>query len=63
MKLKIVQYFAADFEVEVMKLNLGRDSDARLGQDFGVWVKPKCWCLVDILKLMLCQDSEDERVG
>ena len=37
MKLDFVQHFAAD---EVMKLNLGRDSEARFGQDFellGYW--------------------------
>ena len=29
------QFFPADFDfVEVMKLNLGRDSEARFGQDF-----------------------------
>ena len=44
--------------VEVMKLNLGRDSDARLGQDFDVWVKSKCWCFVEVMKLNLGRDSE-----
>ena len=40
------------------KLNLGRDSEARFGQDFEVlW---RGWCLVEILKLMLGLDSEDE---
>ena len=44
--------------VEVMKLNLGRDFEARFGQDFEVlW---RGWCLVEILKLMLGRDSEDE---
>ena len=32
MKLKFGQYFAAD--VEVTKLNLGQDSEARFGEDF-----------------------------
>ena len=35
LKLEFGQYFAADaLYVEVMKLNLGRDSEARFGQDF-----------------------------
>ena len=40
--------------VEVMKLNLGRDSEARFGQDFGdavVWLRS--WCFVEILKMTL----------
>ena len=32
LKLEFVQHFAAD--VKVIKLNLGRDSEARFGQDF-----------------------------
>ena len=39
------------------KLNLGRDSEARFGQDFEAIVLWKGWCLVEILKLML-QNSE-----
>ena len=36
LKLELVQHIAiaADIFVEVMKLNLGRYSEARLGQDF-----------------------------
>ena len=34
LKLELVQHFAADIFVEVMKLNLGRYSEAMLGQDF-----------------------------
>ena len=41
-----------------MKLNLGRDSKARFGQDFEFQVYWKCWCLAE--KLMLSRDSEDE---
>ena len=33
MKLNFGQYFAADF-VEVTKLNLGQDHEAKFGQDF-----------------------------
>ena len=46
--------------VEVMKLNLGQDSEARFGQDFEAFVLWRGWCLVKILKLMLGRDSEDE---
>ena len=42
-----------------MKLNFGRDSEARFGQDFEARVQSKCRCLVEILKLMLVRDSED----
>ena len=38
------------------KLNLGRDSEARFGQDFEAIVLWRGWCLVEILKLMLDQD-------
>ena len=34
MKLKFGQYFAAGVFVEVTKLNLGQDSEARFGQNF-----------------------------
>ena len=40
------------------KLNLGRDSEARFGQDFEAIVLWRGWCLVEILKLMLGQNSE-----
>ena len=40
------------------KLNLGRDSEARFGQDFEAIVLWRGWCLVEILKLMLDQNSE-----
>ena len=43
-----------------MKLNLGRHSEARFGQDFKVLVKSRCRCLVKILKLMLGRDSKDK---
>ena len=40
MKLKFCRTFRTrfgkDLEVDVMKLNLGRDSEARFGQDFEV---------------------------
>ena len=40
--LEFGQYFAADvLYVKVMKLNLGRDSEARLGQDFEVEIKAR----------------------
>ena len=42
------------------KLNLGRDSEARFGQDFEAIVLWRGWCLVEILKLMLGQNSEVE---
>ena len=40
-----------------MKFNLGRDSEARFGQDFEVLVLSKSLCLVEILKLMLAQED------
>ena len=40
-----------------MKFNLGRDSEARFGQDFEAIVLWRGWCLVEILKLMLGQNS------
>ena len=43
-----------------MKLNLGQDSEARLGQDFEAYVLWRGWCLVELLRLMLGRDSEDE---
>ena len=50
--------------VEAMKLNLGRNSEARVGQDFevevcrndDVWLRFWSWCLVDILKMKFDQD-------
>ena len=45
--------------VEVMKLYLGRDSEARFGQGFEVKVLWRCWCLVEILNLALVGHSED----
>ena len=39
---------------------LGRDSEARFGQDFEVLVLWRCCCLVGILKLILGRDSENE---
>ena len=44
----------------VMKFNLGQDSEARFGQDFEDQVLWRGWCLVEILKMMLGRDSEDE---
>ena len=35
--------------VEVMKLNLGRDSEARFGQDFEFEFYWRCWCLAEKL--------------
>ena len=46
--------------VEVMKLNLSQDSEARFGQNFEAYVLWRVWCLVEILKLVLGRDSEDE---
>ena len=43
-----------------MKLNLGQDSEARSGQGFEAYVLWRGCCLVEILKLMLGRDSEDE---
>ena len=39
--------------VEVMKLNLGRDFEARFGQDFEFLVLWRCWCLVEIFSWCL----------
>ena len=36
------------------------DSEARFGQDFEEQVLWRGWCLVEILKMMLGRDSEDE---
>ena len=41
----------------VTKFNLGRDSEARFGQE--VLFLSKCLCLVEISKLVLGRDSED----
>ena len=43
-----------------MKLNLGQDSKARFGQDFEAYVLWRGRCLVEIMRLMLSRDSEDE---
>ena len=43
-----------------MKFNLGRDSEAKFGQYFEFQVRSRCFCLVEILKLMLVRYSEDE---
>ena len=40
------------------KFNLSRDSEARFCQDFEAIVLWRGWCLVEILKLMLGQNSE-----
>ena len=55
--------FRRDFEAEVWSvfceiilLNLGQDSEAGFGHD----LKSRYWCLVEILKLMLCnRESEN----
>ena len=39
------------------KLNLGKDSGASIGQDFEAIVLWRGWCLFEILKLMLGQNS------
>ena len=55
LKLEFAQFFMLMFcrgYVE-SKLNLGRDSDARFGQDFEATVLWRGWCFVEILKLML----------
>ena len=60
LKLEFGQFFLLMFcrgYVE-SKLNLGRDSEARFGQDFEAIVLWRGWCLVEILKLMLGQNSE-----
>ena len=41
-----------------MKLNLGRDSEARFGEYFEIY--SRCSYLVEILKLIPVRDSEDE---
>ena len=38
--------------VEVMKLNLSRDSEARFGYDFEFLVLWRCGCLIKSLKLI-----------
>ena len=43
-----------------MKLHLGQDSEARFGQDFEDQVLWRGRCLVEILKLMLGRDYEDD---
>ena len=60
LKLEFGQFFLLMFcrgYIE-SKLNLGRDSEARFGQDFEAIVLWRGWCLVEILKLMLGQNSE-----
>ena len=42
------------------KLNLGRDSETRFGQDFEVKALRRGSCLVKMLRLMLGRDSEYE---
>ena len=42
------------------KLNLGRDSETRFGQDFEAKALRRGSCLVVILRLMLGRDSEHE---
>ena len=63
LKLKFRQDFKLEFFLLMFcrryvesKLNLGRDSEARFGQDFEAIVLWRGWCLVEILKLMLGQD-------
>ena len=55
LQLEFGQFFFCWCFVEVMKLNLGRDFEARFEQV--LW---RGWCLVEILKLMYSRDSEDE---
>ena len=43
-----------------MKIILGPDSEATFGQDFKVIVQLTCCYLVEVLKLLLGRDSEDE---
>ena len=43
-----------------MKIILVRDSEAMFGQDFEVKVLLRCLYLVDVLKLLLGRDYEDE---
>ena len=62
MKLEFGQFFLLMFcrgYVE-SKLNLGRDSETRFGQDFEVKALRRGSCLVEILRLMLGRDSEHE---
>ena len=64
LKLEFGQFFFCWFFVEVMKLNLGRYSEARFGQDFEAYVLWRgwylveiwSWCLVEILKMKFDQD-------
>ena len=54
--------------VEVMKFNLGRNSEARFGQDFGTEAQASfesevysvfwCWSLVELMKIILDRNSE-----
>ena len=39
--------------VEVMRLNLGRDSETRFGQYFEFYVKSRDLCLVHMLKCLV----------
>ena len=60
LKLEFGQFFLLMFcrgYVE-SKFNLSRDSEARFCQDFEAIVLWRGWCLVEILKLMLGQNSE-----
>ena len=50
-------YFATD--TYDMKFNLGRDCEAKFGQDFYVNVLSKCWYLAETIKLVLGRDSEE----
>ena len=43
-----------------MKLNLGRDSEARFGEYFEIQLYSRCSYLVEILKLIPVPDFEDE---
>ena len=65
LKLKLRRDFEAEFLsifwcwflVKVVKLN---HSKASFGQFFEVLVCSSCWCLVEILRLVLNRDSENE---
>ena len=46
--------------VEVTKLNIGQDYEARFGQDFKFKFSQDADVWVEILKLMLSRDSEIE---
>ena len=61
LKLEFCHFFSAAVLKNVeSKINLGRDSEARFGQDFEAQVLWRGWRSVEILKMVLGRDSEDK---